>query len=44
MELPPGIDVVEGESDGFGLLEVIMNTDRLIIIDSVKGGGPPGSA
>ena len=43
MELPPGVSVVEGGTDGFRLLNIITETDRLIVIDAVKGGADPGS-
>ncbi len=43
MELPPGVTVVEGGTDGFRLLNVITDADRLIVVDAVKGGGAPGS-
>ena len=43
MKLPPGVRVVEGGTEGFGLLDVITEADRLIIVDAVKGGGAPGS-
>lgn len=43
MELPPGVSVVEGGTDGFRLLNVITEADRLIVIDAVKGGAEPGS-
>jgi len=43
MELPPNISVVEGGTDGFRLLNVITEADRLIVIDAVKGGAAPGS-
>jgi hydrogenase maturation protease len=42
-ELPPGVSVVEGGTDGFRLLNVITEADRLIVIDAVKGGASPGS-
>lgn len=42
-EIPPGVEVFEGGTDGFGLLHIISDTDYLIVIDSVKGGGEPGS-
>jgi len=42
-EIPPGVEVFEGGTDGFGLLHIISDTDHLIVIDSVKGGGEPGS-
>lgn len=43
MELPPEVSVVEGGTDGFGLLNIIAEADRLIVIDAVKGGAAPGS-
>jgi hydrogenase maturation protease len=43
MELPPDVSVVEGGTDGFRLLNVITEADRLIVIDAVKGGAEPGS-
>lgn len=43
MELPSGVSVVEGGTDGFRLLNVITEADRLIVIDAVKGGAEPGS-
>lgn len=43
MDLPPEVKVVEGGTGGFRLLNVVTDIDRLIVIDAVKGGGPPGS-
>ena len=43
MDLPPGVSVVEGGTDGFRLLNIITETDRLIVVDAVKGGAEPGS-
>ncbi len=43
MELPPSVSVVEGGTDGFRLLNIITDADRLIIIDTVRGGADPGS-
>jgi hydrogenase maturation protease len=43
MDLPPHVHVVEGGTDGFGLINVIMAADRLILVDAVRGGGKPGS-
>jgi len=41
--LPENVSVVEGGTDGFRLLNVITEADRLIVVDAVKGGGEPGS-
>jgi hydrogenase maturation protease len=43
MALPPEVSVVEGGTDGFRLLNIITETDRLIIVDAVRGGSEPGS-
>jgi hydrogenase maturation protease len=43
LDLPPEVEVVEGGTDGFGLMAYVVGADRLILIDAVKGGGPPGS-
>lgn len=43
MDWPPEVQVVEGGTDGFGLVNFITEADRLILIDAVKGGGQPGS-
>jgi hydrogenase maturation protease len=43
MDLPPEVLVVEGGTDGFGLMHVLLEADRVILIDAVKGGGQPGS-
>lgn len=41
--LPDGYEVIEGGTDGFKLFNLIQNTDRLIVVDCVKGGGEPAS-
>jgi len=43
MYLPSEVSVVEGGTDGFRLLNVITEADRLIVIDAVKGDADPGS-
>lgn len=40
---PPEIEIYEGGTDGFGLLNIIVETDRLIVIDSLRGGSKPGT-
>ncbi len=42
-EINPEIEVIEGGTEGFGLLNIIIETDYLILVDSLKGGGKPGS-
>jgi len=41
--LPTEIEVIEGGTEGFGLINIIIESDRLIIIDSLKGGSKPGT-
>ncbi len=43
MDFPPEVRVVEGGTDGFGLMHVLLEAERVILIDAVKGGGQPGS-
>lgn len=43
LDFPPEVSIVEGGTDGFRLLNIITEADRLIVIDAVKGGGIPGS-
>ncbi|MBN2008741.1 HyaD/HybD family hydrogenase maturation endopeptidase [candidate division KSB1 bacterium] len=42
-KLPAGVEVIEGGTDGFGLLNIITDADRLIVIDTLKGGSKPGT-
>ncbi len=41
--LPDNIEVVEGGTDGYKLFHIILEADRLIVVDCVKGGGEPAS-
>jgi hydrogenase maturation protease len=43
MALPREVEVIDGAVSGLGLMNVVMGADRLIVIDAVKGGGPPSS-
>jgi hydrogenase maturation protease len=43
MDLPAGVEVIEGGTDGFRLMNVVTEADRLIVVDAVKGGSLPGS-
>lgn len=43
MDFPPEVEVLEGGTDGFGLMHVLLQADRVILVDAVKGGGEPGS-
>lgn len=41
--LPPEVEIMEGGTDGFGLINIITACDRLIVIDSIRGGNQPGT-
>lgn len=41
--LPPEVTLIEGGTDGFKLMNVIVEADRIIVVDCVKGGAEPGS-
>lgn len=43
MELPPGIEVMDGGTMGMNLLYHIENRDRVIVVDTVMVGDPPGT-
>jgi len=43
LELPPEVEIMDGGTDGFSLINVIVEADRLILIDCVKGGSKPGT-
>jgi hydrogenase maturation protease len=43
LPLPDNIEVIEGGTDGFKLFHLIMEADRLIVVDCVKGGDEPAS-
>jgi hydrogenase maturation protease len=43
MDFPPGVEVLEGGTDGFALMHVLLQADRIILVDAVRGGGAPGS-
>lgn len=40
---PPEIEVFEGGTDGFGLINLIIETDFLVVVDCLKGGNEPGT-
>jgi len=42
-KLPPEVEVMDGGTDGFSLINIIVAVDRLILIDCVKGGSKPGT-
>lgn len=40
---PPGVAVVDGGTLGLDLLPMLEGIDRLLIVDAVETGGPPGT-
>ena len=43
VELPSGIDVVDGGTDSVDLLPYFQNYERIIVVDALRAGGEPGS-
>jgi hydrogenase maturation protease len=43
MELPPGVEVLDGGTGGYDLLDDIEGRDKVVIVDTVKGGHRAGS-
>ena len=41
--LPPGVELVEGATEGLGLLPVFRESDAVIVVDAVLAGDEPGS-
>jgi len=42
LNLPQNVEAVEAGSDPLGLLDLIQSAEKVIIVDAVKGPGPPG--
>jgi hydrogenase maturation protease len=42
-ELPKDVEVIDGGTSGFDLIDVICEAERLIVIDAVRAGGEPGT-
>ncbi|MHC4474147.1 MAG: HyaD/HybD family hydrogenase maturation endopeptidase [Planctomycetota bacterium] len=43
MVLPPHVEVMDGGTGGLDLLDYIEGRDKVVIVDTVKGGQPPGT-
>jgi hydrogenase maturation protease len=43
MDLPRGVEALDGGTLGMDLLDLIADRERLIVIDVVRAGGPPGT-
>lgn len=42
-EVPPGVELLDGGTAGMDLLDVIADRDRLVLVDAVDTGSPPGT-
>lgn len=42
-ELPAEVELIDGGTSGMELLDVLAGADRLVIVDAVTSGAPPGS-
>ncbi|MBN2304821.1 MAG: hydrogenase maturation protease [Anaerolineae bacterium] len=42
-DLPPGVDVIDGGTEGLGLIPVMEQYRRVIVVDAVPMGLPPGT-
>jgi hydrogenase maturation protease len=42
-DLPSGVAVLDGGTEGLGLMDAICGLERLVVIDCVRGGQAPGT-
>ena len=43
MDLPPHVEVLEGGTSGFDLLDDIEGREKVVVVDTVQAGQPPGT-
>jgi hydrogenase maturation protease len=43
MELPPDVEVIDGGTGGFDLIDYIEGRKKVVVVDTVKGGEAPGT-
>ncbi|MCG2721396.1 MAG: HyaD/HybD family hydrogenase maturation endopeptidase [Thermodesulfovibrionales bacterium] len=43
MQLPPDVEVMDGGTGGLDLLYYIEGREKVIVVDAVKAGAPPGT-
>lgn len=43
MSLPPDVEVIDGGTGGLDLLYAVENREKVIVVDAVKTGSPPGT-
>lgn len=41
--LPPDVTLMDGGCAGFALMNPIAEAEKVVVVDTVKGGGPPGA-
>ncbi len=41
--VPPGVLVLDGGTEGLGLMDVVAGLDRLVVVDCVRAGHEPGT-
>jgi len=42
-DVPPEVELYDGGTEGFGLMDLIVGLDRLVVVDCVRGGEAPGT-
>lgn len=42
-ELPPGVEVLDGATAGFGLVDLMAGRAKVIVVDALAGDRPPGT-
>jgi hydrogenase maturation protease len=43
MELPEGVEAIDGGTAGYDLIPLMMGRDKIVIVDALKGNDAPGS-
>lgn len=43
MELPEGVEVIDGGTHSYDLVDIFCQYDNLIIVDAIQAGGEPGT-
>jgi len=41
--MPPGVEIVDGGTQGFALMDYVASTRRLLVLDAIDLGLPPGT-
>ena len=43
LDLPPGVEVLDGGTSGADLVDHLEGRTKVVVIDAASGGGPPGT-